>query len=230
MDEQETVILLHGIGHIGLNMLYAEKVLQKHGYQTLSLTYPSLRQDIKSLTAWLAKKLAEHQVWENSTKVHFVAHSMGGLVSGFYLEDHKEEIPAEKMGRVVMMGTPHGGSEVADFLHENPLYQWVFGPAGQELTTNARKATQIKPWYDLGIIAGDQERGLMLGNFLIDGPHDGIVSVESSKVEGMRDHKTMPVLHSFMAWTPDVHKEILHFLQEGTFIPEAPAPAPSGQK
>ena len=218
--EEEIVVLLHGIGHIGLNMIAMEKVLQKEGYKTLNLTYPSLRQDIKGLGDWLAEKLQDTKTWETYERVHFVVHSMGGLVSGFYLEHHQNDIPKEKMGRVVMMGTPHGGSEVADFLQENPLYQWAFGPAGQELTTSAREEDKIKPWYELGIIAGEQDQNITLGRLFIDTSHDGVVSVESTKVDGMTDHKVMTAMHSFMAWVPNVQAQVSHFLEEGKFEDE----------
>lgn len=215
--EQETVVLLHGIGHNKMFMIALEKVLQRQGYNTLNLTYPSLRQNIKNLASWLSKKLMQNKIWEKSARVHFVVHSMGGLVSGTYLDLYQDQISKDKMGRVVMLGTPHGGSEVADFLQENPLYKWAFGPAGQELTTSAREADKIKPWYELGIIAGAPDKTFTIGQFFIDTDHDGCVSVESTKVEGMTAHKTMPVLHSLMAWMPDVQKQVIHFLKEGTF-------------
>ncbi len=216
-NDKEMVILLHGIGHNKVFMIATEKALQAEGYDTLNISYPSLRQNIKELSRWLSEQLIEHRIWENSSKVHFVVHSLGGLVSGTYLEDYKDTIPQEKMGRVVMLGTPHGGSEVADFLKENPLYIWAFGPAGQELTTEARQEQKIHPWYELGIIAGAPDKTFTIGQFFIDTEHDGCVSVESTKIEGMTAHKTMPVLHSFMAWMPDVQKQVVHFLQQGTF-------------
>ena len=138
MRKSDIVILLHGIANAKIYMAPVELLLKKEGYQTLNITYPSLKQDIESLTTWLSDRLNKKQIWEKYDRVHFVAHSMGGLVSGFYLENFKDEIAADKMGRVVMIGTPHGGSEVADFLKENPLFKWVFGPAGQQLTTTAR--------------------------------------------------------------------------------------------
>ncbi len=215
--EKETVVLLHGIGHSLWNMVFVEKALKEKGYEPLNLSYPSRKHNIENLSGWLEDKLSSKQVWENSSKVHFVGHSMGGLVTGFYLETHKEAIPSEKMGRVVMLGTPHGGSEVADFLHQNPLYKWVFGPAGQELTTTVRKEQQVRPWYDLGIVAGTQNWMYPLGIMKIDGEHDGCVSVESTRLDGMKDHVTLSVLHGLMGWNGSVHKHILHFLKNGVF-------------
>lgn len=216
-SKTETVVLLHGIGHSLMNMLVLERVLKKNGYHTHNITYPSMRHDIKTLSGWLQENLEKHEIWEKSDKVHFVAHSMGGLVSGFYLQDYKKHIPKEKMGRVVMLGTPHGGSEVANGLKDFWLYQKIFGPAGQELTTTARQKDQIKPDYELGIIAGTQNWLYPLGKIWINQPHDGCVSVESTKVEGMQDHTVIHVLHGLMGWNKKVHGQVLYFLENGKF-------------
>ena len=215
---QETVVLLHGIGHCKLNMLYLEKAFKKRGYKTLNITYPSLTHDIKTLSKSLHERLEKKQVWQNSEKVHFVAHSMGGLVGGFYLQDHNESIPLGKMGRVIMLGTPHKGSEVADGLKDFWLYKLVFGQAGQELVTDLRKENMIKePDYELGIIAGTKNGLHPLGRFYIHGPHDGCVSVESTQLEGMKDHITMPVLHGLMAWNSKSRKQVIYFIEHGEF-------------
>ncbi|MCB9988326.1 MAG: alpha/beta fold hydrolase [Rhodospirillales bacterium] len=213
----ETVVLLHGIGHSLWNMMFVEKALQKAGYETLNLSYPSRKYDIKTLARWLQEQLTAAQIWERADKVHFVAHSMGGLVTGFYLGENRESLPQDKMGRAVMLGTPHGGSEVADFLKDSPLYQWLFGPAGQELTTEVRARDKVKLWYDLGMIAGTQNWMYPLGKACIHDDHDGCVSVGSTYIEGMKDHIVIPVMHGFMGWDPAVHRQILCFLEKGAF-------------
>lgn len=216
-QNKETVILMHGIGHSLWNMIMVEKALKANGYKVMNLSYPSRKNDIKTLAGWLNRKITTTCLWETEEKIHFIGHSMGGLVIGTYLEQYKQACPAEKMGRVIMLGTPHGGSEVADFLHKNPLYQWVFGPAGQELTTHVRQDNKIQPWYDLGIIAGTQNWMYPLGLFCIKETNDGCVSVKSTKLEGMKDHLIISALHGLMGWQPKIHKQILHFLKHGIF-------------
>lgn len=213
----EIVVLLHGIGHSMFNMVALERALKRAGYQTLNITYPSLRHDIKALSKWLHERLSSEKIWKQADCVHFVAHSMGGLVGGFYLQDFEDEIPADRLGRFVMLGTPHGGSKVADGLKDFWLYKLIFGPAGQELTTDARGKDQIHPRYELGIIAGTQNWLYPLGKVFFDQSHDGCVSVESTKLEGMTDHLTLPVLHGFMGWSPKVQRQVLTFLEEGQF-------------
>lgn len=216
--KQETVILLHGIGHCKWNMFFLERALKARGYKTLNFTYPSMNKEIKSLSEWLKDKLEAKKVWEVSDKVHFVAHSMGGLVGGFYLQDYKKDIPQEKMGRFVMLGTPHNGSEVADGLQNIWLYKKVFGPAGQQLTTDKREKKILnKPYYELGIVAGSRHWLYPLSWIFMDGENDGCVSTTSARLNGMKDYIIMPVMHGFMAWKPSVHKQVIRFLDQGAF-------------
>ncbi|MGB1077159.1 MAG: alpha/beta hydrolase, partial [Bdellovibrionales bacterium] len=128
------------------------------------------------------------------------------------------EIPREKLGRVVMMGPPNKGSEVADLIHKLPPYEWYYGPTGQELTTQAREINTTKPYYDLGIIAGTKEWPYFVAAFVTPGKSDGRVTVENTKLEGMKDHITLPATHTFIMKKDNVHKQIIHFLKNGAFI------------
>lgn len=217
MHGKEMVVFLHGIGHARPNMHFIEKAFKKQGYKTLNKTYPSVKHEIKALSKWLNDMLEEKQIWEDYDKVHFVSHSMGGLVTGFYLQEYKEDIPVTKLGRVVMLGTPHGGSEVADGLQDFWLYKLIFGPAGQQLTTEARKDEKLKPDYELGIIAGTKHWMYPFGMYFIKGEHDGCVSVKSTRLEGMKDHIILPVLHGVMGFNSKIHKQALHFIEHGEF-------------
>jgi len=218
---RETVIVLHGIGHSRLNMAGTAFALRQAGYNTLSVSYPSRRDDIAGLSAYVAAQLAAQGAWQSANKIHFVTHSMGGLVTRQYLEDYKTTIPQGKLGRVVMMAPPLGGSEVADFLENFPPYQWMFGAAGQELTTGNQRKAHFTPYYDVGIIAGTTGWPYLIANAVIPPHHDGRVSVESTKWIGMKDHITLAATHSLISWKPFVHKHIIHFINQGEFDHEA---------
>jgi pimeloyl-ACP methyl ester carboxylesterase len=211
------VVLLHGIGHSRWNMYWAERALRKAGYDVLNISYPSLRRTIDQLADFVQARLEAGQIWQSAEHVHFVTHSMGGLVTRRYLEKYRDAIPSGKLGRVVMLAPPHGGSEVADFLKDFPPYQWSFGPAGQELVTSVRTAQMAVPYYELGIIAGSKKWPYVVANFIIPGAHDGRVAVERTKLPGMRDHIVLPATHSFISWKPDVHRQIVYFLENGKF-------------
>ncbi len=217
-SKNETIVLLHGIGHVSVHMGMAHLALKKRGYKIISVTYPSQFKDIDGNADVLRDALEKRQVWENESRVHFVTHSLGGLVTRRYLEKYRDEIPAAKLGRVVMLAPPHQGSEVANFLKNIPPYRWVFGKAGQELTTEVQENTpKDEPYYELGIIAGSLGWPYVIANMLFDGEHDGRVAVERTKLPGMKDHITRPVTHSFISWHKGVHDQIEHFLEQGVF-------------
>lgn len=206
-----SVLLLHGIGRTRLSMRSLERTLTAAGYRTENLTYPSRTLSLDALAGWLHPRLAE--LWRHSTRVHVVTHSMGGLVAAHYLATHGDR---EKTGRVVMLAPPLGGSEVADALHGLPPYHWLFGPAGQELTTTAR-GDSMPPYYKLGIIAGTTGGLYPLGRAFIPGSHDGRVAVERTKHPGMADHLVVFASHSFIMRKPEVQRQTLHFLAHGRF-------------
>ena len=76
--------------------------------------------------------------------IHFVGHSMGGLLTRVYLARYR---PA-RLGRVVMLGTPNGGSELADLLKGLAIYRAFYGPAGLQTVDRHR------PHADLAAAAG----------------------------------------------------------------------------
>jgi len=152
-------------------------------------------------------------------KVDFVVHSMGGILVRRYAQKYG----AEHIGRVVMIGTPNRGSEVADYLRHNPVFKWYFGTAGQGLGTTAADIHAALPPvdFDCGVIAGDNHYIHFPASYIVDipRPNDGIVSVASTKVEGLADHVTVFGDHSLMVWMPSVWKLALQFLQTGKFKP-----------
>lgn len=214
----DKVILLHGIGRTSRSLERLEAVLQDRDYNTLSITYPSRRLDIAANAAWLRDIVLDADFWNTQdTPVHFICHSMGGLVLRHYLHQYRHELPRHKIGRVIVMGTPFAGSPVADCWHKNPLYKWFYGPAGQQLTTAHQGAVQMRPYYDLGVIAGTFGWFYIDAYPLFEGPHDGRVSVESTRLEGLKDHVVVPASHTFMMNNLDVQAQIFAFLKNGAF-------------
>jgi pimeloyl-ACP methyl ester carboxylesterase len=210
---KEVVVLLHGIARTNKSMGSIQTVLEKRDYDVLSITYPSREKDIKAIAEHIHKTALTEAFWNKYEKVHFVTHSMGGLVARVYLDKHRYE----NLGRVIMLAPPNKGSEVADLIHDIPLYDWYYGPAGDQLTTEVQESNQALPYYELGIIAGKTEWPYFVAAFIVPGKSDGRVSVERTKLDGMKDHITLPATHTFIMDKPNVHSQILEFLENGLF-------------
>jgi pimeloyl-ACP methyl ester carboxylesterase len=208
----ECVILLHGLARSDSSMKTMAAELNNTGYTAINYDYPSTQHSVEKL-ADDAISDALPQCPEQST-VHFVTHSMGGILVRQYLSQHS----IENLGRVVMLGPPNQGSEVVDTLHNMPGYELINGPAGHQLGTDIDSIpNKLGPAnFELGIIAGTRSINLILSTML-PSTDDGKVTVENTKLEGMKDHIALPVTHPFMMKNQDVIEQVIHFLKSGTF-------------
>ena len=211
---REGIILLHGIGRGRASMVPIDRALRDAGYRTLNLDYPGRRLGIADLAAHVA---AASRSWIDGldAPVHFVTHSMGGLVVRALVTHHR---PA-RLGRVVMLGPPNRGSELADLMGATAVYKRVFGPAGAELATlppAALAATLGTVDYPLGIIAGDRSLD-PLSWAILPKPNDGKVTVARTKLPGMTDHLVIAATHALMMRNPAAIRATLAFLRNGRF-------------
>jgi hypothetical protein len=143
-----------------------------------------------------------------------VTHSLGGIL----LRAYTAKFEIAKLGRVVMLGPPNQGSEVVDRIGPWRLFKSINGPAGQELGTGPDSLpNRLGPVnFELGVIAGDRSIN-WINSAMIDGPDDGKVSVERSKVAGMKEHAVFHVTHPMMMKNRAVIDATLRFLVTGSF-------------
>ncbi|MCB1783285.1 MAG: alpha/beta hydrolase [Alphaproteobacteria bacterium] len=212
---QELVVLLHGILRSKLDMLPLTKFLKDKGYDTLNILYPSREKNLEDLSDFVHEKIVHHPGYDESVPLNFVTHSMGGLITRYYIA----RLAPKNLGKVVMLGPPNTGSEFADWLSDTqafaPLFHAFYGPAGPQLRTDY-KHIDGEITYPLGVIAGSASVN-PLAPWILDGEHDGIVPVERTKIEGMTDHIVIPTSHSFMMFNQDVMDQVLAFLKNARF-------------
>lgn len=219
-QNDEMIVLLHGILRSKTDMHFLTKFFQEHGYNTFNILYPSREQPLEDLSDFVKDKITHAPHYTDSTTLHFVTHSMGGLITRYYI--HREK--PKNLGKVVMLGPPNTGSEMADWLSDTkvlaPLFKGLFGPASGQLRTDYNHIDNDIT-YPLGIIAGSASIN-PLAPWILDGEHDGIVPVERTKIKGMTDHIILPATHSFMMFNKDVMKQALNFIQNNQFDHKPP--------
>jgi pimeloyl-ACP methyl ester carboxylesterase len=205
---RDTVLLVHGLWLHGVSMRLIQRRLERHGYRVRSYSYPTLRLDLEQN----AERLRHFCETLPPGRIHFVGHSMGGLVS----LKTAQLVPAECRGRVVLVGTPFGGSYAARALERLPGGRRILGACIRQWLT----APSIERFdlCELGVIAGS--RGVGLGRLIARGlpaPHDGVVTVQETRVPGMCDHIVLQVGHTEMLFSRAVAEQVHAFLEHGTF-------------
>lgn len=209
----ECVVTLHGLGRSRWSMALLAGRLAEAGYAVENPGYPSRSASVAQLARVVDDGLAACRR-AGHRPVHFVTHSLGGIL---VRHRFRERVPPD-VGRVVMLAPPNRGSEVVDRAREAAWFRLFTGRAGQELGTNPESvpARLPPPAFEVGVIAGDAGRMPFFRDWL-PGPDDGVVSVASTRLEGMRDFLVVPHGHTFIMNSPQVARQVLAFLRRGAF-------------
>lgn len=205
------VILIHGITRSSKSMSAFREPLTKAGFHVFPFDYPSTRVEIPESADYLKQVI---ESLEGIETLHIIAHSMGGIVTRAYMSQPN---PDPRIKRLVMIGSPNSGAELADLLSDNMnfVFKPMLGPAGQQLVTDSDGliARLPTPTCDFAVIAGG--RGGNGFNPLIPDDDDGIVSVASTRLPGAADFMQVPSLHLRLLRTPEAISSAIRFLETG---------------
>ena len=210
-SQQETVVLLHGLGRGKSIMDKMESRMSAAGYVPVVIGYASIGRTPQEILADVSAQLNTVTADTNS-RIHFVGHSLGGLLIRAYLDSNR----IKNLGRVVLIGSPNKGTPLVDYFRE----AWVLkiaGPIAAALGTDKNNFPHSlrPPYYPVGIIAGTA--GWFNNEGIIPGDDDGVVPVESTKIEGMADFILLPVSHSSLPKNEAVALQTIEFLRNGRF-------------
>ena len=211
----ECVVLLHGLMRSATSMNKMQRGLDEAGFVTANIEYPSRDHTIEELAdIAVPDGLAACREHDGIEHIHFVTHSLGGILVRQFLSTN--DVP--ELGRVVMLGPPNQGSLAADEMVGVPGFDWINGPAGKQLGKGEESVPlKLGPAdFELGVIAGNRTIDPITSSVLPN-PDDGRVSVEDTKLEGMRDFVVVDHSHAFMMRMQRPIDLTIAFLKDGTF-------------
>jgi pimeloyl-ACP methyl ester carboxylesterase len=214
--QPRVVIVLHGLIRSRESMSGLCRYLTEHSdFSVLNVSYASSREELADHAAALARIVDR---LEGVDEVNFVGHSLGNLVIRHYLGD-RVDAGGRRAGRVVMIGPPNHGAELARRFKDNPLFQIVFGDTGRQLAEQwSRIAPRLAiPRGEFGIIAGGTADNAGFSP-LISGDDDFVVAVSETQLPGAADFIVVPVLHATIMNNPQVQEQTLRFLRHGYFV------------
>jgi pimeloyl-ACP methyl ester carboxylesterase len=205
----ESVIVAPGLWMPGLETKLLRYRLTNAGFRTYSFEFPSMRGTLER-NAQLLARFAEQAVGD---RLHFVGHSLGGVVTLRMLA--QTHLP--RVGRIVCLGSPLVGSRAAAWLAGTNAGRRVVGKTMLDHLEEGGCA----PWdrhQELGIIAGTRSFGI--GRFMQTMPvdNDGTVAVDETRLPGATAHLTLPVTHTQLLFDRKVARQTIHFLRNGHFV------------
>ena len=199
----EAVVLVHGLWMGAWALGALERCLTRKGFRCHRFGYPSTARTLEENVAALAARIGELE----APVVHIVAHSLGGLVALRYLHDHPEAPP----GRVVLLGSPLGGSAVA-----RRLVKWGWRrPLGAAAPALTAGEAALPEGREVLMIAGRLAFGL--GKVLpgLKGPSDGVVELAETRLPGLAAHLVVPINHTGLLFSRRVVEAAALFLRRG---------------
>ena len=211
----DCVVLLHGLARTSMSMNPMQRALDDEGFETVNIDYPSRDYAVEELAEIaIPKGLSACRAKNDIGRIHFVAHSLGGIL----LRQYVSEKEIAELGRVVMLGPPNQGSTAVDELQGFPGFDWLNGPAGLQLGKGEGSVPlRLGPAaFELGVIAGNRTIDPITSSVL-ENPDDGRVSVEDTKLEGMTDFVVVDHSHAFMMRMRRPIELTIRFLQNGSF-------------
>ncbi|HEX7080763.1 MAG TPA: alpha/beta fold hydrolase [Gammaproteobacteria bacterium] len=207
------VVVVHGLWMPGWETWLLRRRLEAAGYRTYVFVYRTVEHGLDEN----ANRLAEFAAGIPGAPLHFVGHSLGGVLILRLFQRHA--LP--HAGRIVCLGSPLNGTHAGRVLEGTPFGRRVVGRCIRDLLTSGGCGAWTGP-CEVGVIAGSLPLGLgrLLGG--LPSPNDGTVAVDETRLAGAADHVVLPCTHLSMLWSPEVAEHVVRFLRAGRFTEPKP--------
>jgi len=192
----------------GWVMGYLTLALRGEGFAAHALTYRTMRDTLDDHLGRLARRIAELA----APRVHLVGHSLGGVIALRYLQRN----PDERVRRAVLLGTPIAGCRAATNLGRNAAGRLLFGKSLE--IWREPVDVSLDPRFEVGAIAGVRPFGI--GGLVthLQEPNDGVVCLDETRFQGMRDHLSLPLGHTVLLVSRRVARHCAAFFRTGAFL------------
>ena len=214
VGSEHVIVLLHGLGRSRSSMASMEQFLREHtDCEVINFSYASTRATLSD-HAFALQHMLSHLT--DARDVSFVCHSLGNLVVRRMLDEYTP--PKDiRYSRMVMLGPPNLGAQLARRFQNNILFNLVWGQSGKQLakTWDQLEPHLATPEFEFGVLAGGAASKFT--NPLVDGEDDLIVSVEETRLPGACDFRRVGAIHTLMPSDDQVQKLTAHFLTHGFF-------------
>lgn len=205
-----SVYCLHGFLRSASSMEPMAQAFRRDGYRACSWGYPSRQGAIQDHAEALVQELQQTARCHPGEPIHFVTHSLGGIVLRAAL-NHPACPEEAKQGRAVLLSPPNQGTHFGRLLnHLSPLRSVMGDKAGKELFN--------QPNFDyLGQFPEAMEILVISGTFgwnpFVGGKNDGKVGVQESCLKTHHQHTTAFYGHSWIMYADRVIDTALDFIE-----------------
>ena len=208
MDERTSVVLVNGLWMPDTALWLLARRLRRAGFRSYTFSYPTVREDLRGNAQRLERFLRKVP----GDIVHLVGFSLGGLVVRALFRYY----PAQRPGRILLLGSPQHGSRAAMALAASHPGQHLLGRSLADLNAG-RPQAWTWPERETGVIAGTLAFGLGRLVASLSPPHDGTVSVDETAMPDARDRLALPVTHFGLLLSNAVARQAAGFLRTGHF-------------
>lgn len=209
------VLLVHGLWNSPISMVKIGGRLNDENYSVINIGYPSTERDVKAISREYLRDVIKKNCPDKTKKIHFVTHSMGGIVVRDYINNSEN---TNRFGKVIMLAPPNNGSEIIDNVKGIKALEAMIGPAGMELGTDEADTPKSlgEAKVPTGVVIGTGKLIPLLSLF-VEEENDGLVTIESAKLEGMKDFKVETSSHTMITFNDQVIEYVVNFLKSEKF-------------
>lgn len=199
----EVVVTVHGLLAGSGSMRCLGKAASELGFSVANWSYPSMRGSIIQHAAGLSRLLSDLAQSDHVQRIHFVTHSMGGVIArAAIIQSRLESKWVGKCGRIVMLAPPNAGSRLTR-IPLGPFTSWF--PQLRELSEAPDSFVQRLPAFrrmHVGVIAAQ---------------HDFVVAPESTHLQGELEHAIVATSHQRVTRHPEAIEMAMEFVQSSRF-------------